>query len=652
MADTNQTLTIRNLRSGRNNVDPPQALSDSQCVEALNVDWFNATLARKRGGTASVTLTASPFTGTISSAARHVPTTDETVAELWATDDAATPKIGRLTGGTAWVAPTLKDVPTGNGWDVTYASLNGKLFLAYQSAVDRLHVWDPVTATVRRTGLAVMAVPTVANTGAGTYAAVQRFYRTRVTEQRSGVTVRRSEPSTSVGFTPSGTGTAARVTQGALPGEVETHWEVEAGTDNTTFYRIATVVIGTTTYDDSAATTAYSASPLSAAAGTYALQKSYKYIAVDQGRLLGFGAYTAANPQSRIEFTAVLGSSDIGDDERVPTANYQGLDENDSGSATALVGPVNGSFFAYKYSQLWKLTPTGTVATPYSLLALSKVVGAVGPYAVKVCEDESGRPNLVWMSHLGPYRNGIFGPEYLGKAVEDKTIGANSGSTLSLAATRVVCHVQWYRDKRQVWFWIAIDGGNDPTLLLVYTVGRTPPPYGTDPGLNSAWSVFSGGIATARCSVQFSTTIGATMLRTLKPYIGSTSAVNTFGQCDTGTQDLAVNYQAYLDTKVYAPWGENATGTLMGASVTAAASAGVTITVTVKPDYGAQSVSDTVLLTAAGTETRVMPRVGGAVAIAGIYVVQCRIGDSVAANTAWQLDELALTWRKGAPVVA
>lgn len=649
---TTQRLSIRDLRSGRNNVDPPQSLSETQCVEAFNIDWFNATFGRKRNGVGSVSLSSSPFTGVISSSNRHVPTTDETAAELWATDDAGTPHIGRLAGGTAWATPTLVDAPTGNGWDFTYASLNGKLFIAYQSAVDRLHCWDPVTNAVRRTGLAIMAVPTAADQGSGSYAAVLRYYRTRATEQRSGVTVRRSEPSPSVAFTPDGSHLSARVTKGTLPGEVETHWEVEASTDNITFYRIGTVAVATGTYDDSAVTTTYASNPLSAATGTYTLQKSYKFIASDQGRILGFGAYTSTDPQARVEFSAVLGSSDIGDDERVPTGNYQGLDENDSGVATALYGPVNGSFFAGKYRQFWKLTPTGSPALPYSVIALSKVFGVVGPQAIKVCEDESGRPNVIWMSHLGPYRLGIYGPEYIGKRVEDKTSGANGGSSLSLAATKVVCHIQWYREKRQAWFWVAIDGGNDPSLVLVYTIGRTPPPFGTDPGVNSSWSVFSGGIATARCSVQFSDTIGASMSRATKPYIGSTSGNNTFGKCDTGTQDLGVSYQAYVDTKVYEAWGDNFTGTIQAVQLVALVASGVMITVTTKADFGAQSVSDTADLTALGTETRVQPGVGGAAVIAQIQVAQWRVGDSAAANTSWQIDELGVTWKKGSQVNA
>ncbi len=644
-------LTIHDLRRGRNNVSPPQSLGETQCVEALNVDWWQATFGRKRGGVLAVALTSSPFTGTISSMARHVPTTNEALAELWATDDAATPHIGRLTGGTVWATPTLTDVPTGNGWDVTYASLNGKLFIAYQSAVDRLHVWDPVSNAVRRTGLAVMAAPSVADQGGGAYPAVLRYYRTRATEQRGGITVRRSEPSASTSFTPSGVNGAARVTKGTLPSEVETHWEVEASTDNVTFYRIATVVVATGFYDDSALTTTYSSGPLSATTGTYTLQKSYKFIASDQGRILGFGAYTATNPQSRVEFSAVIGSSDIGDDERVPIGNYVGLDENDSGVATALHGPINGSFYAGKLWQLWKLTPTGSPALPYSQLCLSKIVGVTGPKAITVGEDEAGRPTLFWMSAFGPFRISTVGPEYIGKPVEDRILASNSGTILNFSTAHVPCHVTWARDKRQAWFWITVDANVDPTYVLVYTVGRTPPPFGDGEGVDSGWSVFTGGVATARCSTLFSNTLGAAMSYDLKPYIGSTSAVNTVGKCDAGSQDFGANYQAYIDTKVYEPWGDNFSGTILGGQLVAEVSTGTTITVTTNVDFGLQSVSDTVSLTALGSETRVQPRIGGAVGIAECQVVSWRVGDSAAANNSWRIDELGMSWRRCAAVV-
>lgn len=654
MADTNRRLAIADLRSGRNNVDPPQSISDTHCVEALNAHWFNATFGRKRSGTAAVTLT-SGFTGKISSAFRHVPTTDETLAELWGTDDSATPEIKRLAGGTAWAVPTLKDAPTGNGWDFSYASFNGLLFIAYKNAANRLHCWDPVLAKVRRTGLGAMGTPAVADQGGGAYPAVARYYRTRSTEQRAGITVRRSEPSLAPQITPSGAGASIRVTQGTLSNEDETHWEVEASTDAATFYRIATVAIGTTTYDDSALTTTYASNPLSASAGTYTFQKAYRFLAVDQGRLLGFGSYLSTDPQNRVEFSAVLGSSDIGDGERVPTANYQGLDENDSGPATALIGPVNGSFFAGKYRQFWKLTPSGNPSTPYNLLALSKVIGPISHQATVIGEDETGNPCVYFNSFRGPYRWGLRGIEYIGKVMEDRTIGANGGVSLNLAATKVVAHTRWYPDQRQVLFWFATGANNDPAEGAIFGVGRTPPyygGYGTEPGEPSRWSRFDGGMAAARCSVLFSATIGAAMSRDLKPYIGSSTATNTLGKTDTGTQDFSVNYQGYIDTKVYTPWGDGFTGGIEAVQLIGAAQSGVTLTVTTKGDYSAQSQTDTVLLTAVGTETRIQKRVGAGVTMSNIQCVQFRVGDAAEANTAWQIDSLLVTTRREAAVAA
>jgi len=457
MADRDAREDISDLSAGRNGVDPPQSLTPKECVEAINVDWNNATLARKRNGVAAVSTTSSPFTGyTVSSLYRHVPTTDETLAELWATDDAATHHIGRLAGGTAWSTPTLKDDPTGYGWNVSYASLNGKLFIAYKSAVDRLHCWDPYLSKVRRTGLAVMGVPTVANSGTGSYTATIQYYRTRATEQRSGVTVRRSEPSTAASITPSGVGSGVLITQGTPPGEDETHWEVEGSEDGTTFYLLSTIAIGTTTYTNTAAVTTFADGTVSATAGTYGLQRSYRSIASDQGRLLGFGAWSTTGPQNRVEFSAVLGSSDIGDDERVPLNNWVGLDENSSGPAIGLKGPMNGAFYAFKLNQTWRLQPTGSSLLPYQAKAMSRIIGAVSEKSLVLGEDEIGNPCIYWMSAQGPYRYGANGIEYLGRAVEDYTVSMpGEGKRLSLDAAHLICHGLWHPQKRQVWFWVA-----------------------------------------------------------------------------------------------------------------------------------------------------------------------------------------------------
>ena len=646
MPERMKRLIVANLRAGRNGTEPPLSLREagtaapgvsvpagaSECVEALNVDWYNASLARKRGGAdALAMLTVVPaniFTGTVSFLGRHVPSTDETAAELWAADDATPVKMGRLAGATTWVAPTLNDAFTGNGWDVTGASINGKYFLSFKTAQPRLHVWDPVTATVRRTGLATPAVPTVANTGVGAYAATLRYYRVRWTHQTAGVTDRRSEPSPSASFTPSGAGASARITIPTVAGEGETHWELEAGTDNATFYLLATTVIGTTTYDDSALPTSYPNGALSDVSGTYLVQKSYKFLAVDQNRVLGFGSWTSTDKQNRLEFSALVGATgDVGNDERVPLNNYIDLDETDSGTATGLVGPVLGSFYAFKYRQVWKLVPTGVATAPYSVFAMSKTIGAISHHSIRVAEDDAGNPAIYFLSARGPYRLGTHGFEYLGLPVEDMWLGPTT-STVNLNATHVVAHTVYHSDKRQVWFWFATGTSNDPDTKLVFDVKR------------DAWARHTGPTAAARCSTMFANTVGASMSRDLKPYIGNTGAANTVLKCDTTTtNDAGTNFQAYVLTKPYALGSLGAFCTVGQGTLVAKAGSGVTITQSLIRDFGIETRTATVSLTPAGAETRVF-RLFDSGSMAGAQVVQFQIGDAAEVSNGWSLDVL------------
>lgn len=655
-----QPLVIADLRGGRNGIDPPLSLRPTECVEALNVDWYGSTIGRKRGGADSLSMTGSTMTGKISSLDRHVPSPDETLAELWASDDAATPIINRLAGGSTWAAPTLKDAPTGNGWDVSYASLNGKLFLAYKSAQARLHVWDG--STVRRAGLpAPGASPSIANTGVGTYAAVGRYYRYRWLEVVGGVPVRKSEPSVSSGLaTPSGTGTALRITQPTPPGEGETHWEVEASVDNVTFYGIASfdngatqIAIATTTFDDALAVSNYTNGALSALTGTYTLQKPYKFIASDQNRLLGFGSYTSTDKQHRIEISAVVGSLNVGDAERVNTvaSSYIDLDENASGVPTGLVGPMNGNFYAFKYREVWQLTPSGNTVNPYTQKAISKHIGCIGPRAMVVAEDEAGRPAIYWMSHRGPYRYGAYGLEYLGRGVEDLLLrGApNSISVMNLAATKVVCHAIYHEDKRQVWFWVATGSSNDPDTKLVYSIGRVQGPSESDTPVASGWARHTGPSAAARCSVMFSRTTGAAMSFDLKPYIGQTSANDTIYVTDsTTTTDAGTAFQSYVQGKAYAPWGLGMNGILDTGNILATAQAGVTITQTLTANFGTEVRTSNVSLTPDATETRVCETFEDA-ALQSAYAFQPQWGDLSAMAAAWSIEAVVIDWQPGDP---
>jgi hypothetical protein len=655
-------LVIADLRGGRNGIDPPFSLRDTECVEALNVDWYGATLARKRGGADSLSMTGSTFTGTVSTLFRHVPGTDETAAELWASDDAATPLINRLGGSATWAAPTLKDAPTGNGWDVSYASLNGKLFLAYKSGQDRLHVWDG--STVRRTGFpGLLTGPAVTNVaGAGAFPSVPLYLRVRWTERVSGLTVRRSEPTLVTTFTPSGSPPGITITQPVSPpGEGETHWEIDGSIDNATFYVLrgddavtgagffGAVPIATTTADVLVLPSLWATSHVSASIGIYTAQKSYKFLAADQNRLLGFGSYTSTDKQHRIEISAVVGSLNLSDAERIDTtaSSYIDLDENDSGVPTGLMGPVNGKFYAFKYRQVWQLTPTINPANPYSQFAISKRIGCIHPKAMIVAEDEAGRPAIYWMSHRGPYRWGAAGLEYLGRGVEDRLLrGApNSISVLNLAATKVPCHVVYHADLRQLWFYVATGTNNDPDTKLVYSIGRVAGPAQSDEPIASGWSVQTGPSCTARCSTLFSRTVGSTMSLDLKPYVGYTGAVKTIYVTDSPTTtDAGTPFQAYVTTKAYAPWGIGNNGAINCTRVLAKGADGVTVTQSLIAGFGEQTVTSVVDLTPKPGASRCFPMIEDAT-LQGAFICQLQWGDVAASAAAWSLELCQVDWK-------
>ncbi len=636
MSDQARRQVIADISGGRNGFDPPWAIEDTECVDHVNCDFYKTRFGNKRGGMAAVATTFSsggPFTGTISSLFRHVPGTDQTAAELWAVDDAATNVIGRMAGAVTFAAPTLKDAPTGNGWDWTAATINGLLVLAYKSAQARLHCWDG--STVRRMGLAATAVPTVADVGGGgSYPATLRYYRMRSTVQVAGVTVRRSEPSPSAAFTPDGSHLNATVTKATAIGEGETHWEVEASTDNVTFYRIATVVIGTSTYADTALTTTYALNPLSALTGVYTLFGACKFVASDQNRLLAFADYTAANKQSRLYISAVIGSSDIGDAERVDTSAinyYIDFDESDSGVPTGLAGPVLGAFFVFKDRRIWMLTPTGVVSNPYRQDNISKDIGALHHYAIARGEDADGNSALYWMSHRGPYRWTVkTGMQYIGRKVEDYVL---TGTMINLSATKSVARVIYYGDKRQVRYWWATGSSNDCNVGFIYDV------------VTGGWSRIPTAElqANIRCAVMFSATLGTSMSLPLKPYVGETAAVNTLSKCDTGTDDRGTTFKSYVLTKAYEVGSPGFFGEIGDALLTARASAGVTITDTIIADFGAAlPTAGTADLTPSNrAEARVLRPLGTSFN-AGASFYQHQIGDDVAVSNSWTLERLVV----------
>jgi hypothetical protein len=366
---------------------------------------------------------------------------------------------------------------------------------------------------------------------------------------------------------------------------------------------------------------------------------SARYLGTDGNRLLLAGAFESGGFNSRVWFTPVLGSSDIGDDERIPNTttvqNWVTLDENDGGFITGIGGPLEGYPFIFKYSQTWRLIPTGDVTAPYLPRALQKGsgIGAITQVSIVMGEDEAGRPALYFWSPIGGcFRIGARGLQYCGRDNEDITV--------NLAASNVAVHGQYYREKRQVWYWVATGSSNDPDTILVFDVRKATEGAGGD--LRGGWTKYDGSLAAARCSVMFSNTLGATMSRDLKPYVGRTSNTHLW-KADTGTDDNGTAFQAYVDLPTKHVAGLDRRASMANPYVLASADSQV-LRCTVTTDYDAVADrTDDKTFAPVGSETRRVIRFEGLEA-ADAMAVQLRVGDDTARSNAWVIDAVHLPY--------
>lgn len=652
-------IAITDLRGGRNGIDSiiDPRVPQNQCREALNVDFSEGPLGRRRGGAAALAITGgTTFSTQINHLSRFMPSGDETLAEFFAVDAAAAPLVKRLAGGTSWANVTIFDVASNTDTRFRAVTFNGKHYCAYNAgaSVDRLHCYDLGSASpsIRRVGIAPGGnPPTVADTGAGAYAATARFYRIRYIEVQSSKIIRRSEPTpASTSFTPSGAGAAARITRPTAPGEGETHWEIDASADNANWNELVSfalgthIAIGTTTYDDSSVVSGYLALTIADEIGYYILPPSARFLVTDGNRLVMAGQAANSLNTSRVWFTPVLGSSDQGDDERLVNnarlKTHLDLNEKDGGSITGLSFPVNGIIYAFKYRRMWRLIPTGDSDIPYQARELSHIVGSIEHDAIIMAEDDAGRPAVYFLSHKGPYRIGYGGLEYLGRDVEDQWRGLYGKSAVNLGATTLVAHGLYYEALGQVWWWVATGSSNTPDVKLVLDIKHAV--IRDRFGVRGGWSIHTGESAAAICSCSFSNTVGATMSRDLKPYIGRTGP--EILKCDTAdTNDDGTAFQATIRTRsIIPPDGLDRQYTIRESLLVAKAQAATTIRQTIYTDFEKASQTADVSIAASGSETDVLKKYGDSMSTE-IGVAQIQLGDpsSVSVNQ-WVLNSLTV----------
>lgn len=624
----------------------------------MNIDPFDGLIGRKRNGASThATTGGTAFTGFVAGLHKFVPATSLTAAELFAVDGSVS-LVKRLAGGSSYADVTLADAITGEFQNTRSANLNGKLFFAAKTAQDRLHCYDPGLAApkIRRVGIAPGTnAPTAANNGVGALTGL-RYYRVRWLQLSGTTIIRRSEPTPSVSFTPSGAGLVVRVTRPTAPGEDETHWELEVSTDNLTFYRqygtggttlAAAVAIATTTADDTAlATTSFPLYPLSDKAGTYTLPWSARFVVTDGSRLVFAGDF-GSTYSSTFGWTPVKGDLSAGDDERLVVTNlqknYSSIGENDGDTITGMAPPINkGIIYLFKFSQIWQLTPTGDVFVPYLQRRITDQVGCVDASSITVGQDENGNACIYFMSAIGPYRLGVSGLQYIGRDVEDLLLGANNGTSMNIGATTRVAVGLWHRDKHQLWMWVTQSSNNTPTLKLVFDPLLARPD--STGRMRGGWYVHDGISAAVISAAMFSGTLGASMSITQKPYVGATDAAGKMYKADLPAvfADGGVAFQSYIK---FRPVTQSADlFPITGCSrimFVAKPLTGQSLTLTLIRNFGRDTARTfTQTLTAIGSETRVIKDFADS-ALSEAAVIELQIGDgSAVASGPWVLDEV------------
>jgi hypothetical protein len=639
MSSREPYLVIRDLSGGLNVTDPPESVPENQVCEAYDVEWYQSTMPRKRNSPTKVTVSGFSPSGNYAGLFRHTPqgASGETATELWAlTTD---PALGRWQSG-GWSTITLLDTLS-EPEHAQAQSFRNKFFWAYNSTADRLHVWDGTS--FRRAGLATPAAPTVANTGSGSYAATIRYYKVAYTEVVSATVRRRSELSAAQSFTPSGSGTHARVTKPAALSEGETHWELYGSADGTNYYLITSTVVGTTTYDDSANPSTYSSGTLADDAGANTAFPSARVLAALDNRLFLARSWEDDAYDSRVWWGPVFGTTGLRDEERLDAtgAYYVDVDPGVHGPIRGL-GVAGGNLIVFKSSAIYKLVPTGDIASPYVVVQITPNVGLLHQRSVVNAVDEYGQPVIAWLARRGPYRYGPQGIQYLGRDIE--SIWDNWTASTERKAFGV-----YYSDRSQIWWWFAAGTTAYASTLLVLDVQKGRSVGGV---VRGGWTNYTGSIVLAAHAAMHSSTIdGSGTGVFLKPYFGlSTAALSgaelwkgdstsTVGDPTVGSGVIA-NFAAWVVTRPYMVGGEGINGGVTEVEIHAKALASTTVAVGLIADYGVETRTFTTSIAAAASETRVVRKLEDA-ALTEARVVQFDIGDHGSASAKhWQMDAL------------
>ena len=629
---------------GRNGYDSPLSIPEDMAVEAIN--WvFTGALGKKREGCTLVTIGGDPFTG-YAALGSFVPGQDDAAAELFIFSADVVTKILRVPLASA-INLTLADAVQ-NADVVSMVQHHGKFYLAYNSAVNRLHVYSPTESTtiVRRVGLAAPGAPTVVDTGTGTYPAVLRYYRIQYLVVSGGVVLRASNLGPPTAFTPSGVNLAARISHPALLGEGETHWRVHASPDDLAYYQFPPLLpIVQPAFDDATAVADYALFDFSPLEGANTAFPSVKFVGSDGRHLFGFGVWETsagaamAPVPGRVYFTPALDTSETGDDERVSNSliiqGWIDCAPNGGGVDRGLSGPMNNRMYAFQSRGIYMIVPTGDAVSPFARVVLTTAYGSVSNESQVMAEDEDGQPALYFLDpNDGPRRISVGRTiQWLGKDIFD------IWQTMNLQATSHAAIGLYDAPRKRVLWWVATGTSTfGPDRLIVYDVTRGRAESATQ--LRYGWSTWNGDIGAARCAVLFPPDLGTRRagppVPHLTPYIGliNGTLLRQDGQSNT---DGGVLYQAAITSRPFSGGTLRRLKRIMEAYLIAKAGA-ATITQTITKNFGLASASSAQSLAPSGTERRVRKQFDQT-DVADLMAVQITLGDSAPLNQTFELDQ-------------
>lgn len=616
-------ISLTSLRGGLDDTTPVAQMPKDACTFANNVEWFWSTIGERRQGCEPYDIAGSGLDSyeQIVHVSQWFPTNQVRTPEIWfvGTNPDTDAAFKYKTTAGLWSAPPTPvdaiDPAAPQIYEITTTagpsslSPNGKLFVQYPNAggsmgasVNRSHVWDPNNgSTLRRTGIAQPDPPTLGNGIVWPTPATKRYYRVREVRQAGtfGQVTVRSEPSTSVAFTPNGTN-APRITAPTFdPDESGTHWEVEGSFNDVDFYVLQSLVLATTFWDDTFLDpiSFSEEGPLSEAIGAYLVPENYKYAGVDGDRLVTSGHWTDTSLMSTVWWTPVFTDPGAGNDERIPIVTTGGepivssisLDNFSGGPITGQSTAISGNWYVFKWNRIYKLQRTNRNTLAYQSITMSTTRGAI-PGSIFEGVDEAGRPAIYFLDPL-------MGPSMIsGAGLRTITGLRRTWNRVNLNAANIIARGCFYGYKRQAHWWVATENADFPNYKLVNQT--TELRDGGDGSASRGWSTATGRITEAFAVglvTEELTVFGVTTLRE-RPFIGLDDP-DWVQRCDgeEATDDAGVEYEADMTSAPIIMSGLSIEWGAMETALMASGNAGTTVQVSLIRQFGKEESAPVVV---------------------------------------------------------